>query len=91
MFPPIQRDAAVGFTKVLPLPRHPVHPFPPITQLCGLVWLEESTSKLVCCDAFLQTMAVTAWFIVLAGRKKDVQLKKPQETSMTAEKYMQDW
>ena len=23
MFPPIQRDAAVGFTKVLPLPRHP--------------------------------------------------------------------
>ena len=26
MFPPIQRDAAVGFTKVLPLPRHPVHP-----------------------------------------------------------------
>ena len=26
MFPPIQRDAAVGFTKVLPLPRHPGHP-----------------------------------------------------------------
>ena len=25
MFPPIQRDAAVGITKVLPLPRHPLH------------------------------------------------------------------
>ena len=24
--PPIPRDAAVGFTKVLPLPRYPVHP-----------------------------------------------------------------
>ena len=29
MFPPIPRDAAVGFTKALPLPRHPVQPAAP--------------------------------------------------------------
>ena len=56
MFPTIPRDAAVGFIKVLPVPRHPVHPSSihlTTKECCPALYQPVSSRKSICMSSIL--------------------------------------
>ena len=65
--------------KLNPISTH----LPHITQLCGLCWVEETTSKLVYCDSFLPITAVTIHCLRSLSSVVCAVLKKPQPNYFT--------